>query len=316
MSYEYFKKNIIGPAVLVMPPFKPNYELDLEALKTNINYIIEGGIERGKGFVICPCGTGEYVSLTDEEHKQMVKAAVEAANGKLPVVAGVASSFYEKAISLSKAAEEAGAEGVMIPPPYYYPIDQDSIYRWYEKISKLINIGVMAYNHPWRVYIGSTIKLPLMERLAELENVASMKYGGGHNLREYKEALKRFADRFVFIDNSTALTAGLGHMHRSKGFITGPAGFWPEFEAKFWSLLENREYVKAEKWQNKLIPFWNFLLHGNKGFEFNASGTFKAAMEYVGLKAGPVRSPFVGLADNERKRLYDILKEIGVKKKG
>jgi len=88
--------------------------LGLEALRGNIGYVIEEGIVKGKGFIICPCGTGEYAALSKDEHKKMVETAADVAGDKLPVVAEAASCYYKEAIELAKNAEEAGAKCVMI----------------------------------------------------------------------------------------------------------------------------------------------------------------------------------------------------------
>jgi len=323
IDYEEIKRKIVGPSVLVMAPFKDNYELNIEALKENIQYIMDSGISRGKGHIICPCGTGEYVTLSHEEHKMMVEAVVDVGGDKLPVVAGVASCNYKEAIKLAQEAAEAGAECVMIPPPYYYSISQEAIYRWYKVIAKEVKIGIMAYNQFWR-NMGTFISVPLMGKLAEIENMVSMKYGG-EVMRDYITALGLYSKRFSFIDNSIAYTAAIGHMHGAAGYITGPGAFWPEFEAKYWSLLEQRKYEEADKWHAKLGPFWDFFYGGGgtiKGEEFaGIEGSFfpasvlKAALEYVGLYGGPVRPPFIELTKEQKKKLFNILENIGVKKK-
>jgi 4-hydroxy-tetrahydrodipicolinate synthase len=322
-DYEKVKKELRGAAVLIQTPFKQNYDLDLEALKENISYIIEEGIVKGKGFIICPSGTGEYVALSKEEHRKMIEAAVDVANDKLVVVAGVASCFYKEAIELAKNAEEAGAACIMVPPPYYYSIDQKGIVRWYKKIAEEVKIPIMAYNQWWR-NLGTYFTVRTMGELAKIESLVSLKYGG-EVMTDYIMALSMYSKRFAFIDNSLAYTAAVGHMHGATGYITGPACFWPEFELRYWELLEERRYQEADLWHAKLSPFWEFYFHGGgemSGGEFqSAEGAFfpaavlKAAMEYVGLKAGPVRPPFRSLNDEEKKRLFSILENIGVKKR-
>ena len=178
IDFEDIKGKIRGPSVLVMAPFKDNYDLNIEALKENIRFIMDGGISNGKGHIICPCGTGEYVTLSHEENKMMVEAAVEVAENKLPVVAGVASVDYREAIKLAHNAAEAGAKCVMIPPPYYYEISQEGVYRWYKVIADEIKVGIMAYSQPWR-NIGAYTSVSLMGQLADIENMVCMKYGGG-----------------------------------------------------------------------------------------------------------------------------------------
>ncbi len=313
IDFEDLKGKIRGPSVIMMAPFKDNYELNIEALKENIRFIIDGGISTGKGHVICPCGTGEYVTLSHEENKMMVKAAVEVAGDKLPVVAGVPSCDYREVIAIANNAADAGAKCVMIPPPYYYQLTQEDIYRWYKAMADGIKgIGIMAYNQAWR-NIGSFLSVPLMGRLAEIESIVSMKYGG-EVMRDYITALGLYSKRFSFIDNSIAYTATVAHMHGAAGYITGPGVFWPEFEAKYWSLLEQGKYQEADKWHAKLGPFWQWFYSESESGMFGAS-VLKAGQEYRGFYGGPARPPFIELTKEQKNKLFGVLEAIGVPKK-
>lgn len=312
VDYEKIKRDICGPSVLVMVPFRSNYEINKEALKEEIEFIIEGGIKKGKGHIICPCGTGEYVNMSPEERAEITKIAVNVSQGQVPVVAGIGTCYYKEAIKLANKAKEAGAECIMIPPPFYYVIDQDEVYKWYKLIADSVDIGIMIYNQPWR-NLGTSLELSIIEKIAQIENIISLKYAG-QSLFDYITVLKNYSKRFSIIDNSRGSLSTLAHMHGAAGFITGPATFWPKFEAKYWSLLEEGKYKEAEELHSKLLPFWDFYDRGNKGHQFFGASIIKAAIEYVGIKMGPVRPPFRDLSEEERKELYRILEKIGVKK--
>ncbi len=311
MDFEEIKGKIRGPSILGIAPFNDNYELNIEALKENIRFSMDGGISNGKGHIICPCGGGEYVNLSPEEHKMMVKAAVEVAGNKLPVVAGVSTCNYREAIELANNAAEAGAKCVMIPPPYYYPICQGGVYRWYKGIAEEIKIGIMAYDQPWFEYIGGGISVPLLGKLAEIENIVAMKYTGT-GMRDYITVLSRYSKRFAFIDNSGDCTSAVAHMYGAAGYITQAGAWWPEFEAKYWSLLEQGKYEEAVKWSAKISPLWEFVssLQG-----FLEASVAKAVLEYRGLYGGPVRPPFTEFTKEQKKKLFSVLEGIGVPKK-
>lgn len=309
MDFEDLKEKIKGPTVLAMVPFKDNDELNIEALQENIEFIIDGGISGGAGIIICPCGSGEYVSLSPEEHKMVVKAAVEVAGDEVLIVAGIQSCDYREAIKLACNAADAGAKCVMIPAPYYSVIKQEEVYRWYKLMSEGVPIGIMTYNQPWR-NLGTALSVQLMGKLVERENIVSMKYGG--NLPEYIEALNLYSERFPFIDNSMGATSTLAYMHGATGFITGPGVFWPEIEAEYWSLLQQHKYVEADKLHAKLDPFWNFF-HGSGAF---GASVLKAALEYRGQYGGPVRAPFLDLTKEQKNGLFSTLEGIGVPRTG
>ncbi len=317
IDFEDLKGRIRGPTMLVMAPFNDSLELNIEALKENIRFSMDGGINDGKGFIICPCGGGEYVTLSQEEHKMMVETAVEVAGNKVLVVAGVQSCNYREAIKLALNAAEAGAKCVMIPPPYYHPISQEGIYRWYKVIAEGIGtkIGIMAYDQPWDKYVGGFISVPLMGKLAEIESVVAFKYSST-NIRDYITALRLYSKRFAFIDNSGTYRAIVAHVHGEvAGYVTHAAAFWPEFEAKYWSLLEQHKYEEATKWHDKLRPYYEFLKGGGAEGGFQETPPAKAALEYLGLYGGPVRPPFIELTKEQKKKFFGVLEGMGVPKK-
>lgn len=312
MDMNEIRGQLRGPAVLVMAPFTADYELDTQALHRTIRHAIDSGITKGKGFVICPSGTGEYISLSDDEHQQMVETAVEAAAGELPVVAGVATNFYKEAIARSRAAQRAGAVCVMSPPPYYYRGQtRETVFRWYETIAESIDIGLMIYSQPQR-NLGNRLDIETIAELSKIPNVISIKRGQAPSLQDYIDTLDTFSDRFAIVDNSYGYTAGLAHMHGASSYITGLSAFWPEGEVAFWALLESGQYREAERLHAKQGPFWKFVDNDLGGF---ATSALKEGAEYVGLSARTVRPPFSDLTDEERKTLHGILDTMGVKPK-
>lgn len=309
MDYDAIRGELTGPAVLVMTPFGPDYHLNLEALGRNIRHIVEGGVSRGRGFVICPSGTGEYNTLSREEHAAVVEAAVDAAQGEIEVVAGVASSSHFEVIARCNRALELGARVAMVPPQYYYHgMDRDDTCRWYSEIAGQTEIGLMVYDQTWRG-LGGSVDCEATDRLAELPSVVSVKRGFAPSFQDYVQTLDRFADRLAFVDNSYGHTAALAHQHGATSYITGVAAFWPQGEAQFWSLLEAGRYPEAERFHSRQADFWRLVDDDFAGY---ATGVLKAAAEYAGIDAGSVRPPFRDLNDAERLRLAEILRELGV----
>ena len=108
MDINKVKSEIKGPASLIMLPFDENLNLDLEGLKNNLQYTLDEGMSTGRGFWIVPCGTGEYLNITPEEHKSIVESAVEIGKGKITIVAGCAGINPNEVIDLINQSEEAG----------------------------------------------------------------------------------------------------------------------------------------------------------------------------------------------------------------
>jgi len=310
------KQELRGPVALAVPPFNEDLSLNLDAFREHIRFMIAGGLRMGQGVLICPSGTGEYLSLSPEEHRLMVQTAVEAVDGRFPVVAGVAGIDINHVIELARNARRAGARYAMIPAPFYDSIDQDGLYEWYRILSEKLDLGIMIYDQSWRSDLGTSLGLPLMERLTGLKNVVSLKYGSPSHLEAMIVALERFSDRFAFIDNSLGYTAAVGHMHGGTGFISGPAAWWPEFELHFFKLLEEGKYQEADRWHARLAPYMAWF-HGEfwkASRFFHGSAVLKATLEYVGLYGGPLRPPFRAMNAQEKRELHAVMEQIGVKK--
>jgi dihydrodipicolinate synthase/N-acetylneuraminate lyase len=214
---EDVKKELRGPVALIMAPFHEDLSLNVAALRSNLRFLVDAGVRMGEGFAICPCGTGEYLSLTDDEHQQMLEVALETVDGAFPVVAGVAGLNIDRVIDLGQRSSETGARYVMIPPPCYYQIDEQGMYGWYRSISESLDAGVMIYDQSWRASLGTKLTIPLIERLAGLPGIVSLKYGSAGIFDEMIAALDRYAGRFVFIDTSLGFTSTVAHMHGSTG---------------------------------------------------------------------------------------------------
>lgn len=316
MDWEAIRRDLRGPAALVMAPFKQDLSLDTAALARNIRYILDGGLRTGRGFLIVPCGTGEYVTLDRDEHRQMVETALKVTDGALPVVAGVASCDIREAIARAEDARRAGATCVMCPPPYYYRLSKDAFVDWYRRLTEAVDIGIMVYDQSWRSELGTSISLPVMERLTAIPNVISLKYGSPNLFMDMIDALERYAERFAFIDNSLAYTATVSHMHGGTGFISGPSTWWPDFELHYFDLLEAGDYAEADRWHARIAPYMQY----HRDEEFGGSSHYfpaaliKACLEYVGLYGGPVRPPFQALTSAQKDEVFGVLESMGVKK--
>lgn len=312
------KREIRGPAAIVQAPFNDDLSLNLKALETNIQYIMEGGFKAGQGSLICPCGAGEYQTLSIEEHLDMVKVAVRVTGGKLPVVVGIGSIDIRRVIEMGKNAQKAGARYAMIAPPFYDSIDQEAVYEWYKMLSDKLDLGIMIYDQSWRGALGTGLSLGLIERLTKIDGIVALKYGGPPLFEDTIVALERFADRFAVLDNSMAHTAVVAAMHGGTGWASAVSNWWPEFELHMFHLIEEEKYLEADRWHTRLAPylarfhgeFWKAQRY------FHPSALIKASMEYVGLYGGPLRPPFRTLNPQEKKELHGLMDRMGVRKNG
>ena len=292
--------------VAVATPFNEDYSLDLDALQTNIRYMVENGVHTGQGTLLVGGAGGEHPTMNVDERKAVMTAAMEAADGEAPVLSSVQHTDYRVILELANHAHETGLGGVQVGPTYYYEPTEGDAYRLFELIANESDVSIMIYHTWWE---GLTMSMSLLSDLADIETVRALKWSSP-NEAHYRQGLSALADRLVCIDNSGQQI--FSHIMGARGFITHLSGFWPEYPAEIWNLLEQRDYEAARQ---RLADFkwrwteWRAKVAAMTGGE----GPFiKAAMEAVGLKAGPPRPPSVRASQLLRDELEVFLTECGV----
>jgi 5-dehydro-4-deoxyglucarate dehydratase len=186
---EELVRSIEGLLSFPVTPFTADNTIDLARYREHVGYM---AAQNPAGLFVCG-GTGEYYSLTLNEYRQLVKAAVEAAEGRLPIVAGVGYGT-QMAIEFAQAAAEAGADGLMVMPPYLVFSEQEGLYQHYRAIAEATELGVILYQRDNAIFTPQTVS-----RLAELPTVVGFKdgYGDMERLLRIKLAI---GDRLGFLN--------------------------------------------------------------------------------------------------------------------
>lgn len=150
MNWSKVRQALRGPGALVSTIFDDTFALRPEGITRNVRAMAERGFGKGGGFLISPCGDGEYVTLNADEIGQVVRAARQGCEDKLAIVAGVNAADLRQAINLAQAAQAEGAVAVMMSPPVYYTLNEDAIYDWYARFAARVDIGIMLYEQSFR----------------------------------------------------------------------------------------------------------------------------------------------------------------------
>ena len=178
-----------GSIVALITPFK-NDILNEDIYRQLIHYHIENG---SNGIV--PGGTtGESPTLSHNEHKKIIDISVKECNGKIPVIAGTGSNSTSEAIELSKYAEKAGSDALLVVTPYYNKPTQEGLYQHYKKINDNVGIPIIIYNIPSRSVIDMSVET--MTRLYELKNIVGVKDATG-DLNRVDQQLKSMGKDFI-----------------------------------------------------------------------------------------------------------------------
>ncbi len=308
LKIDEAKQMFRGPMIAVITHLNEDLSIDHAAIRENINYVIEHGLQRGQGALLGVGAGGDFPILSLDERKAAAQTIVEAAAERVPVLIGAQDTNIETVVEMARWAEEIGAEGIQVSAGYYYASSDEDCLRMFQAAHDATReIGIMIYNTPWE---GYNMSLDQLARLAELPRCVALKWSTSKGSGEYLRGLDRFSDRFAIVDNQGLFV--MTHLMGGTGYITHLATIWPEHDLEVWRLLEAGDYQAAQQritaanwpWYDFRVKMWN-----RTGCE---SPVIKTALELCGRPGGPTRLPARSLNDEERAELRELLVRIGV----
>jgi 4-hydroxy-tetrahydrodipicolinate synthase len=286
-----------GSITALITPFKDG-KVDERAFQRLVEWQIDQGTH---GLV--PCGTtGESPTLTHDEHRRVVELCVEAAAGRVPVIAGTGSNSTAEAVELTRHAKSAGADAVLVVTPYYNKPTQEGLYQHFKAINDSTEVPIVVYNIPGRSVVDLSVET--MARLFKLANVVGVKDATANMARA---SLQRAALGIEFVQLSGEDATALGFMaHGGQGCISVTANVAPALCAEFQLACLAGNFHRALQLQDRLMP-----LHDALFVESNP-GPVKYAASKLGLCSADTRLPLAPLAPASRKRVEDALSAVGL----
>jgi 4-hydroxy-tetrahydrodipicolinate synthase len=276
------KTRFRGSFTALLTPFA-NGSLDEKAFRG----LVEWQIAEGTSGLVPVGTTGESPTLSHEEHKQVVEWCIATARGRVPVVAGAGSNSTKEAIDLSRHAEKAGADAVLVVTPYYNKPTQEGLYQHFKAINDAIGIPIIIYNIPARSVIDMSVDT--MKRLFDLPNIAGVKDATANVIRV---SLQRQAMGAGFNQLSGEDASALGFMaHGGHGCISVTSNVAPRLCAEFQGACLRGDFAGALVLQDKLMP-----LHTALFLETNPAPA-KYALSVLGKCEATVRLPMVPVAE-------------------
>ncbi len=281
-----------GSIVALITPFKDD-NLDENTYRALINYHLKNGTNG-----VVPGGTtGESPTLSYNEHKKIIEIAVNECKGKIPVIAGTGSNSTDEAVDLSKFAEKAGSDALLVVTPYYNKPTQEGLYQHYKKINDNVGIPIVIYNIPSRSVIDMSVDT--MSKLYELKNIIGVKDATG-NLNRVDQQLKSMGKEFIQLtgndDNSLEFNKRGG-----VGAISVTANVAAKLSSEFQKAC-SEDIRKAEELDRLLQP-----LHTSLFIESNPSPV-KYAASLLGMCDPSVRLPLVEIKGETKKKVSEALK--------
>jgi 4-hydroxy-tetrahydrodipicolinate synthase len=286
-----------GSITALITPFKTG-EIDAEGFQKHVEWQIGQGTH---GLV--PCGTtGESPTLSHEEHKRVIELCIEAAGGRVPVIAGTGSNCTAEAVELTRHAKEAGADGVLVVTPYYNKPTQEGLYLHFKAVNDCTDIPVIIYNIPGRSVVDMSVET--MARLFKLANIVGVKDATANMARVSQQRATLGTD---FIQLSGEDATALGFMaHGGQGCISVTANVAPALCSEFQLACLGGNFKRALELQDCLMP-----LHDALFVESNP-GPVKYAAEKLGLCRSETRLPLAPLTQSSRNKVDAALAAVGL----
>lgn len=290
------KAPFTGSAVAIVTPLNEN-GIDYEAY----DRLIEFQIANSTDAIVVAGTTGEASTLTDDEHVEIIRYTVEKVAGRVPVIAGTGSNDTAYAIELSKAAEKAGADALLLVTPYYNKTSQRGLYQHFKLNADAVNIPVILYNVPGRT--GMNISVDTCKKLSEVENIVAIKEASGDIGLAAKIAAACGDNLYLYSGNDDMITPMLSL--GGKGVISVLANVCPKETHDICASYFEGDVKKSAALQLEYLDLVDALF-----CEVNPIPV-KTALNMMGFEVGEFRLPLYEMADNNKETLRKALANHG-----
>ena len=282
MSAEILKERLEGVHVYPVTPFTPDLELDEDGLRKNIHWLLESGIRH-----FTPLGsTGEFSNLSLDEHRRVIELVLEVTKGENVVVTpGCASNSTRVLVDMAHWCEDSGVDGVLIPPPTYFPNNVEVVTAHLMAVNDSVDIGILFYYLPsWHHFDVSHEEF--VGLLRDVPNLVGLK-DAGDDMILTERYLRELGDKLVCIGGGGEFTAPYTYMVGGKGIVSLFANFWPELPLRMHRAGIAGDYEGVLGILREVGDFLDFM------YTNQSTLLIKRAMELRGLTGGPVRLPLL-----------------------
>lgn len=280
----------------MVTPFDNKGNIDFEKTTQLINYLIKNGTDS----VVVAGTTGESPTLSTEEKLALFSHVVKVVDGRIPVVAGTGSNNTRASIDLTKKAEAAGVDAIMLVAPYYNKPSQEGLYQHFSTIASETSLPVMLYNIPGRSVVNMSVET--IVRLSAIDNIVAVKEASG-NLDAMTEIIANTPDEFVLYSGDDGLTLPVLSIG-GNGVVSVASHVLGNQMQEMIRSFEAGEYASAAKQHQSLLPVMKGL------FSAPSPSPVKTALQLKGMDVGGVRLPLVPLTEDERNTLTQLIETV------
>jgi 4-hydroxy-tetrahydrodipicolinate synthase len=287
-----------GSIVALVTPFR-NGKVDEAKLRELVEWHVAQGTD-----AIVPCGTtGESPTLSHDEHKRVVEIVVEAARGRVPVIAGTGSNSTAEAIDLTAHAEKAGAQGALVVNPYYNKPTQEGLYRHFRSVAEAVGLPILVYNIQSRTAVN--VETETLARLAkDCPNIVGVKEASG-SLDQMTQVILACGPDFSVLSGDDTLTLPLMAVG-GRGVISVVANIVPRETHEMTQAALSGDWKQARELFLRLFPLCRAMF-----IETNPIPV-KEAMAMTGLIEPEFRLPLCRMSEANRQKLRAALVQHGL----
>ena len=290
--YEKFRSQLEGIHAIPVTPFGADLSIDQTVLAANVERLIAGGMT-----AVYPCGnTGEFYSLTYEEATATVRWTVEQSRGRALVMAGIGYDAAT-AIRMAGAAEDAGADGVMVHQPVHPFQSEQGLLDYYRAIAAETRLPMVLYVR------NEQVRTHTLLQAADIPQVVGVKYAVNH-LPSFADAVQTIGNRLVWICGTAEMWAPFFFAAGATGFTSGMVNVDTTLPLRLLQAMRQGDKSETMRLWHLLRPFE--VLREQRGSGNNVS-VVKEAMAQLGYDSGYVRPPIAALSKGEKEQVRDIL---------
>lgn len=277
----------------LVSPIKPSGEIADTVLARLCNDLIDAGVHG-----LAPLGsTGEFAYLSWVQRRRVVEVVVEASAGRVPVVAGVASTSTADAVFQAREMERLGCSGILAVLEAYFPVTEEGVFSYFQAIADAVSLPIVIYTNP--NFQRSDLSLPVIDRLSRIPNIQYIK-DASFNTGRLLSIIHRVEGRMKVFAASSHIPASV-MMFGGVGWMAGPACLVPRQSVRLYELCRQKAWDEAVQLQNRL---WKI----NQAFaKYNLASCIKGGLELQGYPVGDPLPPQAALTPDGVAELRSLL---------
>lgn len=293
------RRSLRGVIPAIVTPFTGEDEIDVDGLGRITEYVVEGGVHG----IMTTGGTGEFPHLTREERDTVTRTVVQAAAGRVPVIAGTAACSTRETLMLTDDAARAGAEAAIVVSPFYFSLPARGLYEHFKTVASANVLPLVLYDNP--TYTGNSLSPQIIAELAELPGIIGLKESDA-DMGKLVEVKRRVGDTIAVctgIDSQFYPALCVGGV----GIFSTAATVVPSRMVAIWDAFQRGDHATASELHSQ-VQVLNRFLEYDPGYV----APCKEALRLLGLPGGPVRAPLPELSEEESAGVRGALSSLGL----